>query len=182
MKVCELLDPRRRSGINLVFALSLGVALAACGGEKKVEYPSPTPSSQASQASRAAPTPQPAPGEPAAPPSEEVQALYRALAKVEDGFGAILERLSAGETIGDDELVELGEQLQAGARHCTETDGCNTVRFLEVMGSLVEEQNVAPRRPGLAAGGSEQRGRRDRRRSIARVRNISHGECAAGAR
>ena len=143
MKVCELLDPRRRSGINLVFALSLGVALAACGGEKKVEYPSPTPSSQASQASQAAPTPQPAPGEPAAPPSEEVQALYRALAKVEDGFGAILERLSAGETIGDDELVELGEQLQAGARHCTETDGCNTVRFLEVMGSLVEEQNVA---------------------------------------
>ena len=130
MQVREFARPHRRYGINLVFTLSLAVALAACGGKKEVAAPSPTPASQAAS------TPQ-------APPSEEVQALYRALAKIEDEFGAILERLSAGETLGDEELTVLAEHLQLGAGHCAETDGCDTLRFLDVMGSLVEQQNVA---------------------------------------
>ncbi len=137
MQVRELVHPHRRNGIHLVFTLSLGVALAACGGKKEVAAPSPTPTSQAAK------TPQRSSETSPPPPSEEVQTLYRGLDQVEDEFGAILERLSAGETVGDEELVALGQRLQAGARLCAETQGCDTLRFLDVMGSLVEEQTVA---------------------------------------
>ncbi len=137
MKVREFLDPRRPSGISLVFTLSLGVALAACGGKKEVEAPSPTPTSQAGR------TPQRSSETSPPTPSQEVQTLYRGLDQVDDEFGTILERLSAGETVGDEELVRLGQRLQAGARLCAETEGCDTLRFLDVMSRLVEEQNVA---------------------------------------
>ena len=75
-------------------------------------------------------------------PSKQVQALYRELAQVEDEFGAILERLSTGEVAADEELVRLGERLQVGAHQCVETEGCDPLRFFDVMGRLVEEQNV----------------------------------------
>lgn len=139
MQVRELVHPHRRFGINWVFTISLGVALAACGGKKEVAAPSPTPPSPAASTPQTAPPGQEAPPRPL---SEEVQTLYRGLLQVEDEFGAILERLSAGETIGDEELVALGQRLQAGARHCAETDGCDTLRFLDVMSGIVEEQNV----------------------------------------
>jgi membrane-bound lytic murein transglycosylase D len=145
MNVRELPDPCRRYVINLVFTLSLGVALGACASKKDVEAPPPTPAPPAASTSQPATEASPASSQATTSdePSPEVESLYGALEEIEDDFGAILERLSAGETVEDEELMVLAERLQTGAHQCAETEGCDTVRYLEVMGTLLEEQNVA---------------------------------------
>ena len=134
MQVRELVQLHRRYGTHLVLTVFLAVAITGCGGRKDVSAPPPAPASAAPPAQAA---------EEARPhPSKQVQALYRELAQVEDEFGAILERLSTGEVAADEELVRLGERLQVGAHQCVETEGCDPLRFFDVMGRLVEEQNV----------------------------------------
>ena len=134
MQVRELVQLHRRYGTHLVLTVFLAVAITGCGGRKDISAPPPAPASAAPPAQAA---------EEARPhPSKQVQALYRELAQVEDEFGAIRERLSTGEVAADEELVRLGERLQVGAHQCVETEGCDPLRFFDVMGRLVEEQNV----------------------------------------
>lgn len=135
MKICEITPVRRLHGISFLVAAGLGTLWVSCGSKAEVQPP-PTP-------------PPPVAAEPSAPqsppqdPPAETDSVEQVLAEIEGGYGALMERVEAGEAVDKEEFDTVRARLRAAAMECSATTGCDATRYLDLMLHLIEEQNTA---------------------------------------
>ena len=134
MKFREKTPLCRRSGVTLLVTACLGALWVSCGPKKEVQPPPVPPPAEAASNPEA-------PGEP--PLAAEQNALDPTLAEIETEYGALLERVAAGEVVDRGEFDVVQERLRRAAAQCTSTQGCDPTRFLDLAFHLLGEQNAA---------------------------------------